>query len=88
MLASSSEFLGLARVRACLYRLKRYPGIRLETDVNTWIPGEIYRFKDVRLLNALDRYEGPEFARVVAEVVLPNGSRLSCWIYQLKDTPE
>lgn len=88
MLARSSEFLGLGRVRACLYRLKRYTGVRLEPGVNTWIPGEVYRFKDIRLLNALDRYEGPEFERVIGEVVQPNSGRLSCWIYQLKHTPK
>jgi len=82
-LARSSHFLGVARVRGRLCRLKRYPGIRLQASVNKWVSGEVFRLHDpVGLLRELDRYEGPEFRRVATEAVFPNGSRLACWIYE------
>ncbi|MBV8841333.1 MAG: gamma-glutamylcyclotransferase [Bryobacterales bacterium] len=87
LLARSSEFIGLGRIRGRLYRLSRYPGIRLDSAENTWIPGEVYRFKNLRFLTALDRYEGPEFERVIGKVARPDGSRLTCWIYQLTAEP-
>jgi len=82
-LARSAEFLGVARVRGRLHRLRHYPGVRLQPLVNKWVSGEVFRLHDPsRLLRELDRYEGREFRRVKADAVFPNGSRLPCWIYE------
>jgi gamma-glutamylcyclotransferase (GGCT)/AIG2-like uncharacterized protein YtfP len=82
-LARSAEFLGLARVRGRLYRLRPYPWIRLQPLVNKWVSGEVFRLHDPsRLLRELDRYEGREFRRVRADAIFPDGSRLPCWIYE------
>ena len=82
-LARSAEFLGIARVRGRLCRLRHYPGIRLQPIVNKWVSGEVFSLHDPSgLLRELDRYEGREFRRVKAPALFPNGSRLPCWIYE------
>lgn len=82
-LARSAEFLGLARIRGRLCRLNHYPGIRLQVSGNKWVSGEVFRLHNPSgLLRELDRYEGREFRRVKVRGVLPNGSRLPCWIYE------
>jgi gamma-glutamylcyclotransferase (GGCT)/AIG2-like uncharacterized protein YtfP len=85
LLHRSSDFVGLGRVRGRLLRVRRYRGLRLQSDVGQWIPGEVFRFKDQRLLMALDRYEGEDYERVVVEVVCADGRRLSCWIYSVRE---
>lgn len=84
LLAQSADLLGPGRVRGHLYRIKGYRGIRLEADTAEWIAGEIHRLHDLRILAALDRYEGPDYERVFVRVVRQNGSGLRCWIYQVK----
>jgi len=84
MLHQSAALVGWGRVRGRLQRFKRYTGIVLEPTARKWIPGEIYRLADNRILAALDRYEGAEFERVVINVARAEGSRLPCWIYQVR----
>ena len=88
-LARSADFVGVARVRGRLFRLKHYPGVRLQPLVNKWVSGEVFRLRDpARLLAELDHYEGREFRRVQARALFPNGSRLPCWIYEYVDPEE
>jgi len=88
-LARSAKWLGLARVRGRLYGLGRYPGMRLRAGSGEWVVGEVYKLRDVeRTLMALDRYEGPQFARVVTTAVRESGRRLRCWVYQYVGTVE
>jgi gamma-glutamylcyclotransferase (GGCT)/AIG2-like uncharacterized protein YtfP len=82
-LSRSATFVGLARVRGRLSRLRYYPGIRLQPQVNKWVSGDVFRLHDpCGLLKELDRYEGREFRRVKAPALFPDGSRLPCWIYE------
>jgi|SRR5215831_7263879 len=83
LLHRSSDFIHAARVRGSLQRFKRYTGICLDSSTSRWIPGEIFRFRDQRLLAALDRYEGPDYERVLVEAMRANGSRCVCWTYRL-----
>jgi gamma-glutamylcyclotransferase (GGCT)/AIG2-like uncharacterized protein YtfP len=88
LLARGSSFAGVARVRGRLYRFKRYPGIRLESNAAASVPGEIYLLRNPRrLFSTLDRYEGAEFRRVLTEAIFPDASRLPCWVYELGTAP-
>jgi gamma-glutamylcyclotransferase (GGCT)/AIG2-like uncharacterized protein YtfP len=89
-LHDSSEFVSTGRVRGCLYRIATYPGCVEEecvensdgsNDSNTWVTGEIWRPRENRtLLETLDRYEGPEYRRVVRTVETPEAP-VDCWVY-------
>jgi gamma-glutamylcyclotransferase (GGCT)/AIG2-like uncharacterized protein YtfP len=88
-LARSAKWLGLARVRGRLYGLGPHPGMRLHAGSGEWVVGEVYRLHDAeRMLLALDRYEGPRFARVVTTAVGASGGRLRCWVYRYVGTVE
>jgi gamma-glutamylcyclotransferase (GGCT)/AIG2-like uncharacterized protein YtfP len=82
-LAQSSTYLGLARVRGRLVRLKHYPAVRLQIENYKWISGEVFRLHDpFGLLKTLDHYEGREFGRVAVSAIFADASRLPCWIYE------
>src|SRR5215472_3801036 len=74
LLARSADLLGSGRVRGRLQRFKRYPGIHLELCAKRWVEGEIHRLHELGILAALDRYEGPDFERVLVPIIRGNGS--------------
>ncbi len=71
---------GRATVQGSIYRLGRYPGFRPEPAGA--VSGELYELRDDAVLEALDRYEGPDFERVAIQV---EGSAV--WIYQYRTQP-
>ena len=75
-----ARLIGSARVRATLYRVDWYPGLKLRPRVlgdnsakkaseEPWVLGEIYEV-DRGLMAQLDDYEGPEYHRVRVDAEL------------------
>lgn len=88
LLSENGTFLGQARIRGRLYRVRHYPGVLLSTEIEEWVVGELYELRDPNpTLTALDEYEGssgvddPEFKRVLTTAMLEKGATLSAWVY-------
>src|SRR3979409_1586187 len=65
LLSRSADFVGEARCRGRLYRIKHYPGLVLSDDPADVVFGELYRLRSPNeLLREFDMYEacGEEFA--------------------------
>ena len=76
-------WVAAARIRGRLYDLGAFPGLA-EGGRGDFVQGELYRItaKDpVRLLDALDRYEGRTFRRVVREVQAQPGAPVRAWVF-------
>ena len=64
-----------------LYNLGSYPGAIPSSIDGEWIYGEHYAIESPRwLLEVLDHYEGPKFARVPQHVYLDSSLQLA-WVY-------
>ncbi len=74
--------LGRGRIRATLYDLGRYPAVLLGGA--RWVKGELYELP-AESLDALDDYEGSEYRRVIATVVLESGKRVRAWVYEYRE---
>jgi gamma-glutamylcyclotransferase (GGCT)/AIG2-like uncharacterized protein YtfP len=87
LLAEEETLLGRARIRGKLYDIGRYPGLVLSSAPQELVIGEVYRLQDPdRTLATLDRYEGAEFTRVAATILLEAGEleageQLPAWVY-------
>jgi gamma-glutamylcyclotransferase (GGCT)/AIG2-like uncharacterized protein YtfP len=81
-LAANADLLGPARMRGRLFRLKRYPAMRLPLANEDWVIGEMYRLrKPVATLATLDAYEDRDYRRIRREAWLADGTRVKCWVY-------
>lgn len=80
------RLLGPARWSGRLYDLGAYPGATDPVTTSDRVVGELYRVDPAAadaLLDALDRYEGPSFERVVREVEGPaGGARAFVYLYR------
>jgi gamma-glutamylcyclotransferase (GGCT)/AIG2-like uncharacterized protein YtfP len=82
-------------IQARLYDLGAYPGVILDDDALTPVPGQIFRVPDAATLAALDRYEDYRpadpaaslFLRTKAVVTLDDGSCQTCWVYVYNGPP-
>jgi gamma-glutamylcyclotransferase (GGCT)/AIG2-like uncharacterized protein YtfP len=73
-------------MRGRIYRLKRYPTMRLPLLEDDWVTGEVYRLrKPVATLPILDAYEDRDYRRMRREASLLEGinagTRVKCWVY-------
>jgi gamma-glutamylcyclotransferase (GGCT)/AIG2-like uncharacterized protein YtfP len=85
MLAIRARLRGPARVKGRLYRLENYPAMRRSKNPGEWVVGEIYELNDpAPVLEELDEYEGPEYARVMAHAVLENEDIVPAWVYEYR----
>lgn len=81
-----AEFLGKAKVRGRLYRLRRrrYPGAILASRAHGFVHGELYWINDPQsTLKLIDRIEGCDeglFQRRLVDV-WTNGSKTKAWTY-------
>lgn len=82
LLHGNGRLLGRGRVRGTLYNLGRYPAMLLRGA--GWVKGELYMLPPA-LLDALDEYEGSEYRRVAAAVVVESGRQARAWIYEHRD---
>ena len=58
LLSRSADFIGEARCRGRLYRVKHYPGLVLSDDAGEVVFGELYRLRQPEeLLREFDMYE-------------------------------
>jgi gamma-glutamylcyclotransferase (GGCT)/AIG2-like uncharacterized protein YtfP len=81
-----------AKVAGNLFDLGSYPGARPSSRNGKWVLGEVFLLQhsenDLKDLDQVEDFnpaapERSEFARVLAEVILPDGTRESAWIYWL-----
>jgi len=92
LLLENSTFLGPARIRGRLYRIRDYPGVTLTPEAEEWVIGELFELRDpAPTLATLDEYEGcnrvdqpPEFVRVLTTATMVGGVTLSSWVYIYK----
>jgi gamma-glutamylcyclotransferase (GGCT)/AIG2-like uncharacterized protein YtfP len=72
---------GDARMRGRLYDLGAFPGFA-DGRRGEKVRGELYRIHDPGLLDALDRYEGRAYRRVVREArPADGGDPVAAWVY-------
>ena len=83
-----ARYLGKARVRGRLFNLGEFTGAMKAPDGPARVPGELYYLPSTApALKCLDRYEGSQYEREVAEVELPSTRRVRAWIYWLRRAP-
>lgn len=87
-LRAVASFVGDARIHGRLYLIADYPGLVLDDNAG-WVVGELYRLRDLAVLEDLDEYEGatagvpePEYRRVQREVDLIRAESCPAWIYE------
>ncbi|MGB8401679.1 gamma-glutamylcyclotransferase family protein [Bradyrhizobium sp.] len=90
LLSRSADFLGEARCRGRLYRVKHYPGLVLSDDPADVVFGELYRLRARdALLDEFDMYEAcgagfpepTEYVRRMLQVSLHDGTATGAWSY-------
>jgi gamma-glutamylaminecyclotransferase len=81
---TSARFVGAGSVAGALHMVSWYPGLIEAGDGR--VIGDVYAL-DATLLNALDVYEGAEYARSLIKVSLDDGRDLEAWTYFYVDAP-
>ena len=90
LLSRSADFIGEAKCRGRLYRVKHYPGLVLSEDPADTVFGEVYRLRERdALLCEFDMYEAcgegfrepTEYVRRLLAVTLDDGSASEAWTY-------
>jgi gamma-glutamylcyclotransferase (GGCT)/AIG2-like uncharacterized protein YtfP len=90
LLRQAADFIGEARCRGRLYRIKHYPGLVLSDDAGDVVFGEIYRLRQPKeLLREFDMYEAcgegfaepTEYLRQMLQVALGDGAVAEAWTY-------
>lgn len=89
-LAMYANFVGIARLQACLCQVSSYPGAVPSSDAADQVVGELYQLlQPEQLLPLLDIYEEcgegfaqpQEYHRELQQVTLDNGESVSAWVY-------
>ena len=84
-LAEQATWMGEARVPGRLYNLGRYPGLLPPCGSEDWVIGEHYRLPATGpLLEVLDRFEGPDFARVAVLAHRAGRRAVKVWVYEYR----
>ena len=90
LLSRSADFIGEAKCRGRLYRVKHYPGLVESEDPADAVFGEVYRLRERdALLREFDMYEAcgegfaqpTEYVRKMLTVTLGDGSASEAWSY-------
>ena len=82
MLARTGTYLGRARISGRLYRIGHFPGLKLEHSGESWATGDVFGLRDARrTLRVLDEYEGSDFKRTTAPVLLDSGEWIDAQVY-------
>jgi gamma-glutamylcyclotransferase (GGCT)/AIG2-like uncharacterized protein YtfP len=90
LLTRSAEFIGEARCRGRLYRVKHYPGLVLSDDAADIVFGELYRLhRPEELLREFDMYEAcgegfaepTEYVRQMLPVARDDDASGEAWTY-------
>jgi gamma-glutamylcyclotransferase (GGCT)/AIG2-like uncharacterized protein YtfP len=79
-LAGDAEFVSNAKVHGKLYDLGEYPGLILGAE--GWVIGQVFSIVNpAEVMVRLDEYEGADFKRVEAKVLLDTGEWIDSWMY-------
>jgi gamma-glutamylcyclotransferase (GGCT)/AIG2-like uncharacterized protein YtfP len=79
-----SEHVGTTRIKARMYDLGSYPGVRLD-DCTDWVTGDLYRITDDSLPTLLDRYEGyPDY---YGRKMVTTEDGHDTWVYEIGFVP-
>jgi gamma-glutamylcyclotransferase (GGCT)/AIG2-like uncharacterized protein YtfP len=90
LLSRSADFIGEARCRGRLYRIKHYPGLILSDAADDVVHGELYRLhRPHELLREFDMYEAcgegfaepTEYIRRMLPVTSDDGATEEAWTY-------
>ena len=90
LLRQAADFIGEARCRGRLYRVKHYPGLVLSDDADDIVFGEVYRLRQrAELLREFDIYEAcgegfaepTQYIRQMLPVTLEQGETCEAWTY-------
>ena len=90
LLSAHADFVGEARCRGRLYRIKHYPGLVLSDDAGDIVFGELFRLRQpAELLREFDMYEAcgeefpqpTEYVRDMLRVTLDGGAASEAWTY-------
>jgi gamma-glutamylcyclotransferase (GGCT)/AIG2-like uncharacterized protein YtfP len=90
LLARSADFIGEARCRGRLYRIKHYPGLVLSDNAGDVVFGELFRLRrPAELLREFDMYEAcgegfaepTEYIRQMLPVAMEDGTVSEAWTY-------
>jgi gamma-glutamylcyclotransferase (GGCT)/AIG2-like uncharacterized protein YtfP len=90
LLSRSADFIGAARCRGQLYRIKHYPGLVLSDNVDDVVFGELFRLRRPdELLREFDMYEAcgegfaepTEYVRQMLPLTLADGAASEAWTY-------
>jgi gamma-glutamylcyclotransferase (GGCT)/AIG2-like uncharacterized protein YtfP len=90
LLSRSADFVGEARSRGRLYRVKHYPGLVKSDDAGDVVFGELFRLRRPdELLREFDMYEAcgegfaepTEYVRRMLPVTLADGAVSEAWTY-------
>jgi gamma-glutamylcyclotransferase (GGCT)/AIG2-like uncharacterized protein YtfP len=80
-LRREAKFIGPARMRGRLYRIRRYPGMRPPRDSADLVTGELYRLRQpARTLAVLDAWEA-NYRRELRRARLDSGRAFQAWVY-------
>jgi gamma-glutamylcyclotransferase (GGCT)/AIG2-like uncharacterized protein YtfP len=90
LLSRSADFVGEARCRGRLYRVKHYPGLVLSGNADDIVFGELFRLRrPAELLREFDMYEAcgegfaepTEYVRQLLQVARDDGAASEAWTY-------
>jgi gamma-glutamylcyclotransferase (GGCT)/AIG2-like uncharacterized protein YtfP len=90
LLSKAADFIGEARCRGRLYRVKHYPGLVLSDDASDVVFGELFRLRHAEeILREFDIYEAcgegfpqpTEYLRQMVEITLAGGEAREAWTY-------
>ena len=90
LLSRSADFVGEARCRGRLYRVKHYPGLLLSEDPGDVVFGELYRLRQPdEMLREFDMYEAcgegfpepTEYIRQMLSVTRDGEAAAQAWSY-------
>jgi gamma-glutamylcyclotransferase (GGCT)/AIG2-like uncharacterized protein YtfP len=78
---AEAVFQGPATIPGRLYDFGPYPALVETGRKEEVVHGEVAALRRPGLLQDLDAYEGPQFARVLRSVRLEDGVALDSWVY-------
>ncbi len=90
MLHQHGGFLGRGYFSGRLYSRGAYPTAIYDADCPAFVYGELFELGDLRILEALDTYEGigpeaeahvAEYRRICIRAFKEDGAPLFCWAY-------
>jgi gamma-glutamylcyclotransferase (GGCT)/AIG2-like uncharacterized protein YtfP len=90
LLSRAADFIGEARCRGRLYRVKHYPGLVLSDDAADVVFGELFRLRHAEeCLREFDMYEAcgeafpqpTEYLRQMVKVTLAGEDAREAWTY-------